>query len=325
MANETLSIQKDDARLTVIGKSKADVYINSGLGIDLGDLDIGSLDPFDLNWQTDVPDPDNLPDAIQIITPPTKNTYTKGQKIDLNGAIVGAYKNGSIWTSTKYPNGHIPLNELIISPLMVTSEDTGEKCILSGTYDIGTESNPFVLQGVIPINEYTDLKKGSPSSDGEETIFTSLYDAAILYFFYLDTETRNFTCIWLISGKWRTLYHIKYFNPTTGYIWQDNDVVVSLSSTYEKDGKRVYYASGFTTGNIGQDGFVTLNCDSGYINEQITYSKLNTEKPFVAWELIYSSRTKNNSIKVEWKRPADEKILSTSFDISILKSENEEE
>ena len=116
MANETLSIRKNQARLTVIGKSKADTYIDSGLGLDLGDLP--SLDPFDLNWQIDVPDPDNLPDEIRIITPPTKLEYVEGEKIDISGAVVGAYKNGSIWTGAKYPNGNIPHEELIIDPLI---------------------------------------------------------------------------------------------------------------------------------------------------------------------------------------------------------------
>lgn len=121
MANETLSIRKDQARLTVIGKSKADTYIDSGLGLDLGDLDIGSLDPFDLNWEIDVQDPDDLPDQIVIVSPPYKTEYYYGEKIDFEGIVVKAYKNFEVWTSDRYPDGTIPFDEILPSQRAVQS------------------------------------------------------------------------------------------------------------------------------------------------------------------------------------------------------------
>ena len=179
MANETLTIKGNDARLTVIGKSWADVTTDSGdgitidqlvieeiegiIGIDLPDIDDGTriivgydesgdpwlyidgLDnPYDLgDLDLDLLDLDfeigssilagdlnisidddlnltveNIPTTIEIVTPPKKLEYTEGDRLDLIGMVVTAKKSdGSTWTSAKYPNGHIPLGELIADPL----------------------------------------------------------------------------------------------------------------------------------------------------------------------------------------------------------------
>ena len=61
---------------------------------------------------------DELPASIEIVTPPKKLEYQDGERIDLTGMVVTAKKSdGSTWTSAKYPNGHIPLGELIADPL----------------------------------------------------------------------------------------------------------------------------------------------------------------------------------------------------------------
>ena len=179
MANETLTIKGNDARLTVIGKSWADVTTDSGdgitidqlvieeiegiIGIDLPDIDDGTRiivgydesgdpwlyidgldDPYDLgDLDLDLLDLDfelgssilagdlnvsidsdlsltveNIPTTIEIVTPPKKLEYTEGDRLDLIGMVVTAKKSdGSTWTSAKYPNGHIPLRELVIDPL----------------------------------------------------------------------------------------------------------------------------------------------------------------------------------------------------------------
>ena len=179
MANETLTIKGNDARLTVIGKSWADVTTDSGDGItidqlvieeiediigidlpdiddetriivgydesgdpwlyidglddpyDLGDLDLSLLDldfelgstilAGDLNVSIDSDlslTVENIPTTIEIVTPPKKLEYTEGDRLDLTGMVVTAKKSdGSTWTSAKYPNGHIPLGELIADPL----------------------------------------------------------------------------------------------------------------------------------------------------------------------------------------------------------------
>lgn len=49
-----------------------------------------------------------LPSSIVLVTPPTKNSYTDGESIDLTGAVVIAKNaDGTTWTNADYPNGHV--------------------------------------------------------------------------------------------------------------------------------------------------------------------------------------------------------------------------
>ena len=60
---------------------------------------------------------DEYPASIKIINNPTKTQYTSGERIDLTGISVQAYKaDGSVWQNSKYLNGIIPLSELICDP-----------------------------------------------------------------------------------------------------------------------------------------------------------------------------------------------------------------
>lgn len=107
---------------------------------DLGDIDLSGLD---LDWEigsyltfgdlsvTVDADLDliveNIPTAIEIVTLPKKRQFIDGKRIDMTGMVVKAVKSdGSTWTSAKYPNGHIPLGELILEPKVagyITLED----------------------------------------------------------------------------------------------------------------------------------------------------------------------------------------------------------
>lgn len=55
-----------------------------------------------------------IPASIVIITPPTKTSYNEGETIDFSGIVVGLKTNsGNTFTNSRYPNGHIPTQELI--------------------------------------------------------------------------------------------------------------------------------------------------------------------------------------------------------------------
>ena len=58
--------------------------------------------------------PGEYPASIKIITKPSKTQYSDSETINLSGIAVQAYKaDGSVWSSGKYPNGMIPLSELL--------------------------------------------------------------------------------------------------------------------------------------------------------------------------------------------------------------------
>lgn len=80
----------------------------------------------------------DLPDEIRVTTPPTKTTYSVGETIDYTGMVVVAYKNSQIWQNESYPNGVIPINELLELPVSVSNvlkiNDVDEELCPSGLY-----------------------------------------------------------------------------------------------------------------------------------------------------------------------------------------------
>ena len=265
MSNEKLTIQKDKARLTVIGRSYPDENTDSGtgidltqelidilddLGIDLPDIDpddwddipaiIGLdddrdpvlvfpdpdtgiliewplddldwddfLDNYDLDWMLDMDivgldsltgldvdislDTDfslkveNVPTEIVIVTPPKKLKYIVGQRLDFTGMVVKAVKSdGSTWTSAKYPNGHIPLGELYLDPLVATVEEAIKRRIYPSLNVLSADGyntvhrnawntqyyNSALQIGVVP-SGWSGWPAGSPLYAGSSSPFSS--------------------------------------------------------------------------------------------------------------------------------------------------------
>lgn len=58
-----------------------------------------------------------LPSRIEVVTPPTKTTYTDGETVDITDMVVKAYsRDNNLWNSTGYIGGVIPHSELTIEP-----------------------------------------------------------------------------------------------------------------------------------------------------------------------------------------------------------------
>ena len=343
MAGETLSIQQNNARLTVTGKSKADLYIDSGLGLDLGDLSIGSLDPLDLNWNLDVDDPDNLPDEIRIITPPTKSEYSAGEKIDLTGAVVGAYKNDSIWTSTKYPNGHIPLAELIVDPIVIT-EDVFVKVTVNN------------IDYYVSVNKLPDLAQhfgysGPPWKAAVSTYALRLRESARGVLIGVGKQ--------YLKPYANRVSQLDSWNEPGGYFAHERYVVTDQSTYYDAYAWIYARTPGESDSVIAQarseeykqsvlDNASLTNAHTSIVkNGKTAYisgpnSGLNTTaKPSptdipgwesgvlkgwlqdAAWEALYGN-DRICIITLSWLRPSDEEVLSTTFTVDVLGSEESE-
>jgi hypothetical protein len=148
---------------------------------DLGIPTLVSLDE-DFNIQED-----ELPASIEIVTPPNKLEYQDGERIDLTGMVVTAKKaDGSTWTSAKYPNGHIPLGELRIDPLVATVEEAIKRRIYPSLNVLSADGyntvhrnawntqyyNSALQIGVVP-SGWSEWPAGSPLYAGSSSPFSS--------------------------------------------------------------------------------------------------------------------------------------------------------
>lgn len=316
MANETLSIQKDDARLTVIGKSKADVYINSGLGLDLGDLDIGSLDPFDLNWQIDVPDPENLPDEIRIISPPYKTEYKKGQKTDLTGIIVKAYKDNEVWENTRYPDGIIPPSELVPDPLVYNSDggyssDLAENvlCCDPPVHGSGSYTHWIGAWWSSEIYHY-QLLTGEWNQEVQPLIIpsTGAYVEGQKAIGFLESTERRMKDGTITETYDKVKVYIAYKAPGPSPVFQ-----------FEHNGKTAYVMGAYTIANTN---LVIIDPEKNQYNSfnEVWDVPINGKNPTAyqigtwAWTVLYGED--NSLVTISWERPTDRQILTASFNVA---------
>ena len=326
MANEQMTITQNKARLSVIGRSWADISINSGdgndlvqdvieelidLGIDLPPIDpddwddidaiIGldedgnpiliyidpdtgdltewdltglDIDDLDLGWELDFNfslddlnisvddelniEEERLPASIEIVTLPKKLRYPLARPIDLSGMVVTAKKSdGSTWTSAKYPNGHVPLGELIVSPNIA---------IYSSLDDLD-----LTLDRVAPYSKNTHFT-ATPSN------------GALLYINRNDEKVMAVTFISEHPGVCGTY---------------NNSQAVANTLVFQSGEYKVY---------MSKEYYYTHNCFKDldpYITEYIPLSS----------DVV---RSLLNSITITWLRPEDKKPLSATFEIDII-------
>lgn len=110
------------SQVTVSGVGEATAILPNPIG---GDNNEHYIKP---NPSTGVVEDTVLPSSITITTMPTKTVYTNGETIDATGIVVKAYKNdGTIWESTGYTGGVIPLSELVFDPTTATMGGQSDK------------------------------------------------------------------------------------------------------------------------------------------------------------------------------------------------------
>ena len=155
-------------------------------GLDIGDLDldweldsdftIGNLN-FDVDTDFNIAE-NNLPASIVIVTPPRKLEYLKYQPVDITGMVVTAKKaDGSTWTSAKYPNGHVPLGELIVTPNVASGEKTDS--VLNNP-NVGTGSL-FAVINISPNSPRRFIKvNGDPAFGGAYLRDNGVYDPILV-------------------------------------------------------------------------------------------------------------------------------------------------
>lgn len=125
-----------------------------------------------------------IPSAIEIITPPTKTEYTEGETMDYNGIIVGLKKkDGTTFTDATYPNGHIPMGELIF-PVEVApegGEQTDYERDVSGTDLVAPVYLAPLSVGMRFNNLYVTSVEGQPYGIITETSSSARHSAIVSF------------------------------------------------------------------------------------------------------------------------------------------------
>jgi hypothetical protein len=259
---------------------------------------------------------DELPASIEIVTPPNKLEYQDGERIDLTGMVVTAKKaDGSTWTSSKYPNGHIPLGELIVSPYAALEQEAG----------------PVKISDYLPSGIFNN---GIPVYQKYELIETykrngKLYDHRITY----EIEGCNTTAYWreheVNNFHYKTLTIIFGISPTASVTTTEKDyhtgetIIEHYSfdpgaNKQVHDNKmsqaRTYYFQSETPGTLS-----SIPVDLKVVTPpEVTISDVvivDNDYYDTAWSLVYGEDIECGKITISWKRPKDDKNLSTSFEI----------
>lgn len=256
--------------------------------VGLNDLELPTLVSLDMDFNIQK---NELPASIVIVTPPYKMEYYDGERIDLTGMVVTAKKeDGSTWTSAKYPNGHIPLQELIIEPNVACASQS-----FGGIMKYGDASIPFLTHMHLVQYWNTEIDKTFDWVAGGDVYF-------ILSGSSINAVSKSAGTYTAIKGPGVYRYGV---SPIPG----------SHSLGYKRanriDGNDVYESSEIVYwADNGGNPWKIVGSGPGSPSGTILYSVAET---FLAGDITEY----NQNITVTWLRPGDRMPLSASFVITV--------
>ena len=225
----------------------------------------------------------SLPSSIVLTVNPTKMSYQDGETIDITGATVTAKKaDGTTWTSSQYPNGHIPLGELIVNPtvasgsgsasITLTWKRPGDDKALSTSYEITVGNSHFIPSGTY----YIDGNLVDSTGWGNIVIGPALGATGVI-----QGETRTITRIdasnildpEFVDGTWYAIHHPSTNEITIGAAFDrparnwhiDADPgysIIAMSGSVQRTIRRVTETS---------DTTVTINVIAGPLSGPADY------------------------------------------------------
>lgn len=238
-----------------------------------------------------------LPSSIVLVTNPTKMDYNDGESIDLSGAVVVAkMADGTTWTDADHPNGHVSC-----TPEPTAADESQASGDSTATSDAqGNLSQPiaFLPAGSevhLIVNQFTDNLKLRFDCD---TIFI---EHANGYRYYGADANSNNLCVY--RKEWRTSW-----GQTEPTEWGYQNPIANSVSSYTKDGKKVYYAGRSSTAGVQE--WIEAPPFAG-TNVSPNGSDM--------WTIVYGHRTSGGTqeIALKWARPGDDKVLSTTMEITV--------
>lgn len=239
---------------------------------------------------------DVLPVEIRITTPPSQLSYTDGEQIIMDGAIITAYDASGNEMQI------VPLSEITIHPVTALLDES----IYTKEYiEIQNTSFP-ALNGFVPMVAVGS--KYEITTEGDRYLETIIEGGKRTALFvgkgclFIAASDIPFTCI-----------------ETSVFEKGGKQYKSSYGSQYATFGSTVYYVA-IQTG-IGDGEIISADV---FNTTDMAWSTSNTKfyAQRIAWELIYGDIIDHPSgyhqtITVSWPRPGDGAVLETTFDIIV--------
>ncbi len=301
------------------GFTKAVVRVASNQVSGIGaDGNIHSIGVDDLGNLTD----EMLPSEIRVTTIPNKTLYSYGATMDYTGLVVTAYDAlGNVWTGDgEYPDGIIPLEELIL-PVETAEAESGADSIMSwSTSDLDTSKYEKPIISTQYITGYAKWKHAGVIF--EKKTITMATDARLWFAGGVDGETTGpaiFICsktphAAALFQQWRIGYD-DYYHSEILYT-PDNPTMVN--------GQPVYWSAGQYGGlfNIGPYESTDENIVPPHFSLEFTGVDGSDNRNYAnaCYTVLYGETeqiTGGKQIPVQWMRPGDNELLETSFGVSV--------
>lgn len=243
------------------------------------------------------------PVSIAVTTPPSYvGPYGQGAYIGFDGIVVHAYD------SSGADMGAVPFNELSF-PVTVARYDPNAQAY-------GGQASSAL--DTTPINQPIPYVTGHIlfDDDGgtrEYAVTWEFSDDGIIKAFGRDNSNRPFVLLATDEGGKQCVYITTKKKTGESY-----DNTHSLDRSYTYNGKTVYFSASSTMG-MSYDIYANTP-DTMLINNGSPVNISSSNENVMAWTIVYGSSTPSGGVQipVEWQRPGDGIVLSTSFGIDIV-------
>ena len=215
-------------------------------------------------------------DSIRLFNPPTRRIYLKGKDTSVNytGLQVQLIdENHNVWNSNNYPNGIIPLNELNITNLNISSLEQEEDTEIYYGYDITWTSPSLVDENNTPIT----MNISVDNDNQDYRLMVSTYHAKTME---IDTT-----------------------NATTEYNSDDTISKTGLNIVI-KDSRGQPYI-GLTNGKPNSID-ILINPTVATASDNIDYGESEEQYITISWKDLYNNNNEikdTNSFKITVKKP----------------------
>ena len=291
--------------------------------IDTGDIYDADVYDGDGGWS-------DLPHEIRVTQLPNITTYEPGERVDYTGMVVKAYnEDGTVWTNSDYPDGIIPNSELNLKEFV-----EAVMTLLDYGYYPKTD-----MQDLSYYNLYISIQRN-------ERTPLILTEAQNYYFAQYKSEERDEEFLEEHTIIGNDVYSVTFMRDTHRLVvlcsHNPFNVIDKVTRKYNRSGRVIenesqrnvnnysgnpsFYYTSFSNGVLisgyresGVDYEFSENVDTNnasMVLEHTVYTDYGIGSRAVAWGVMNGGA----KLPIHWNRPRDDKELSATIKITLLRT-----